>query len=118
MNEIRMDNEPLQELENNASVQTWGSKNLKNNEKKMKENLRKLHAQGLFWKPSNKNALYWEFYYVNDNKEIDLIAPQVMCCIICYNNLVLNLNSRNEARRGLIIYNTTNGITTLKKHAM
>jgi hypothetical protein len=30
----------------------------------------------------------------------------------------LNLNSRNQARRGLIIYNTTNGITTLKKHAM
>jgi len=38
-----------------------------------------------------------------------------MCCIICYNNLVLNWNSRNQARKGLIIYNTTNGITILKK---
>jgi hypothetical protein len=81
----------------------------------MKENLKKLHAQGLFWKPSNKNALCWAFYYVNDNKEIDLTSLQVMCRIICYKNLILNLNSRNQARRGLIIYNTTNGITTLKK---
>jgi hypothetical protein len=62
-----------------------------------------------------KIALFWAFYYVNDNKEIDLITPQIMCCIICYNNLVLNWNSRNQVRRGLIIHNTTNGITTLKK---
>ncbi len=44
----------------------------------MKENLKKLHAQRLFWKPNNRNALCWAFYYVNDNKEIDLIAPQIM----------------------------------------
>jgi hypothetical protein len=35
----------LQELEKIASVQTKGSKNPKNNEKKMEENLKKLHAQ-------------------------------------------------------------------------
>jgi hypothetical protein len=56
--------------------------------------------------------------HFNDNKEMDFTTPQVMCCIICYNNLILNLNSRNQARRRLIIYNMTNGITTLKKHAM
>jgi hypothetical protein len=44
----------------------------------MKENSRKLHAQILFWKPNSRNALCWAFYYVNDNKEIDFIALQIM----------------------------------------
>jgi hypothetical protein len=48
------------------------------NEKKMKEHLKKVHAQWLFWKPHSKNALCWAFLYVNDNKEVDLIAPQIM----------------------------------------
>jgi hypothetical protein len=48
------------------------------NEKKMKENLKKVHAQRLFSKPHSKNALCWAFLYVNDNKEVDLIAPQIM----------------------------------------
>jgi hypothetical protein len=34
--------------------------------------------------------------------------------IFCYNSLILNLNPKIQAERGLIIYNTTNGITTLK----
>jgi hypothetical protein len=29
--------------------------------------------------------------------------------------LILNLNSKTQARKGLIIYNTTNGIIALKK---
>jgi hypothetical protein len=37
-------------------------------------------------KPNNINALYWAFYYVNDNKEINIIILQVMHCILCYNN--------------------------------
>jgi hypothetical protein len=48
MNEVRMENEPLQELKENASVQREGNKNLKINENIMKEKLRKLHAQRLF----------------------------------------------------------------------
>lgn len=44
-NEVRMEDEPVQELEKIASVQTKGSRNPKNNEKKMEENLKKLHAQ-------------------------------------------------------------------------
>jgi hypothetical protein len=38
-----------------------------------------------------------------------------MCCIFYHNNPILNLNPKTQARKGLIIYNTTNGITTLKK---
>jgi len=41
--------------------------------------LKKLHAQRLFWKPNSKNALCWAFYYVIDNKEVGLIALQIMC---------------------------------------
>jgi hypothetical protein len=47
----------------------------------MKEDLRKLHAQRLFWKPNNRNALCWAFDYVNDNKKVDLITLQIMHCI-------------------------------------
>jgi hypothetical protein len=77
MNEIIMEDGPLQELGENASVLTKGSEN----PKKMKKNeikLRKLHAQRLFWKPHSKNALCWAFFYVNDNKEVDLIVLEIM----------------------------------------
>jgi hypothetical protein len=71
---------------------------------------KKLHAQRLFWKPNNKNALCWAFYYINDNKEVDLTTLQVISCIFGYNSLVLNLNPKLQARRKLIIYNTINYI--------
>jgi hypothetical protein len=61
-------------------------------------------------------VLCWAFYCVNDNKEVDIIAPQIMCCIICNNNPILNLNPKTQARKWLIIYNTTSGIIALKKH--
>jgi len=89
---------------------------LKTNEEKMKENSKKLHAQRLFWKPNNIIALCWAFYFANDNKEVDVTNPQVMHCILCQNSLVLNSNPKIQAKRGLIIYNTTNGIVELRKH--
>jgi len=54
------------------------SKNLEKNEEKMKEILKKVHAQRLFWKPHSKNALCWAFFYLNGNKEVDLIVLQIM----------------------------------------
>jgi hypothetical protein len=36
----------------------------------MKENLKRLHAQRLFWKPNNINELCWAFYYGNDTKKL------------------------------------------------
>ncbi len=39
-----------------------------------------------------------------------------MHCILCYNNLILNLNPKTQARRRLIIDSTTNGIITFIKH--
>jgi len=54
-----------------------GSKNLEKKEEKMKENIRKVHAQRLFWKPQQK-CIMLGIFYVNDNKEVDLIASQIM----------------------------------------
>jgi hypothetical protein len=39
-----------------------------------------------------------------------------MCCILCCNSLVLNLNANIQARRRLITYKTINGIIALRKH--
>ncbi len=73
-------------------------------------NFKKLHAQIVFWKRNNKNALCWTFYCVNDNKEVNVIIFQTMCCIFCHNNPILNVNPKIQARKGLIIYNGTNDI--------
>jgi hypothetical protein len=86
------------------------------NEEKMKENFKKLNAQKSFQRRNNKNLLCWAFYYVNDNKEVNVTTLQTMHCILCHNNLILNLNKINQTRKGLIIYNTIIGITALKRH--
>jgi hypothetical protein len=39
-----------------------------------------------------------------------------MRCIFCYVNLFLISNVKTEARKGLILYNSANGIIALKKH--
>jgi hypothetical protein len=36
--------------------------------------------------------------------------------ILCYSSPIWFYNPKIQARKGLIIYNTKNGITTLKKH--
>ncbi len=43
-------------------------------------------------------------------------CSQLMKCIFCYVNLILIINSKIQARKGLILYNSTIGIKTLKKH--
>ncbi len=53
------------------------------------------------------------FYCVNDNKEVNVTIPQTMCCILCHNNPILNVNPKTQARKRLITYSTTNGIDHL-----
>jgi hypothetical protein len=43
---------------------------------------------------NNKTPLCWAFYYINNNKYVDLISPQVMACIFCYNNPILISNQK------------------------
>jgi hypothetical protein len=53
---------------------------------------------------------------VNNNKDVDVKCSQPMKCILSYKSPILFCNPNTQARKGLIMYNTTNGITTLKKH--
>lgn len=39
-----------------------------------------------------------------------------MGCIFCYNNSIFITDAKTQVREGLILYNTTNDITSLKKH--
>jgi hypothetical protein len=122
INEVKMKDESLLKpkknvnLEENESFQRKGNMNLRMNEEKMKENFKKLHGQRSFWKGNSRNALCWVLYYVNHNKEVNVIACQTMHCIFCHSNPILNLNPKTQARKRLIIYNTTNGIATLREH--
>jgi hypothetical protein len=39
-----------------------------------------------------------------------------MCCIICYQEPIIGINLKIQARKGLISYYKTNEITSFKKH--
>ncbi len=82
----------------------------------MKENLKKLHDKRLFLKPNSKMFCVEHFIVLMITKKLTLTTPQVMCCILCHNNLILNLNPKTQTRRRLIIYNRTNDLTTLSKN--
>jgi hypothetical protein len=57
-------------------------------------------------------------YFVNDNKPMDVKCFQLMKYFFCYASSILITNSKTQARKGLILYNITNGITTLKNMFM
>ncbi len=77
---------------------------------------KKLRAQSIFWRRNNRNSLCWAFYCVNNNKKMNAITLQIMQCILCHNDSILNVNPKTKARKGLVIHNSSNGISTLKKH--
>jgi hypothetical protein len=81
----------------------------------MKANLNNLHVQTKIWKPHGRTSLCWNFYCVNDNAEVGLVNTQIMQCIFYYQNLVIWINPRTQARKGMISYYKTNGIAFLKK---
>jgi hypothetical protein len=67
INDVVLENK----FEENPSVQTKTSRNLKNgSEEIMKGNLKKLHAQRKIWKPHGRTSLCWNFYCVNDNAQV------------------------------------------------
>ncbi len=105
-----------EEYEINPGLQTESSQNLENEKKTMKENIRKLQVERTMWKSNSINLLRRVFLCVNDNKDVDVKCQQTMRCILCYNSPILFCNLKTQVRKSLIIYNTTNGITTLKKH--
>jgi hypothetical protein len=112
MNEVIIENEMSVEFEEMVSLQIEGSRNSKMNEK----NFKKLHAQKTFWRGNSRITLCWAFYCVNDNKEVNAIVFQTMWFILCHNNPILNINPKTKARKGLIIYDSSNHIVALRKH--
>jgi hypothetical protein len=74
-----------------------------------------LHAERKGWRPHERLYLCWSFYYVNDNAEIDCENTQIMHYILRYYEPIIGINSRTQARKGLISYYKTNGMTSLKK---
>jgi hypothetical protein len=47
---------------------------------------------------------------------VNFKCSQLIRCILCYASLILIINVKTQARKGLILYNIANGIITLKKH--
>jgi hypothetical protein len=43
--------------------------------------------------------LCWSFYCVNDNAKVGLVNPQIMRCIFCYQNPIIGINPRTQARK-------------------
>ncbi len=58
-----------------------------------------------------KVGIHMEDYLCVDNTKIDLGDTQIMHCILCYQELVIWINSRTQARKGPISYYKTNAIT-------
>jgi hypothetical protein len=66
--------------------------------------LEKLMKQRKKCRGHNKNALYWSFICVNDNKEIDNKCHQLMRCFLCYPKPIEECNKKTKSRKGLISY--------------
>jgi hypothetical protein len=96
---------------------SWFAKRIVLNERnEIEKKLQTLHIQRKRWKGQKRNAIYYIFLCVNDDKEVDLGNLQVMRCLFCYNNPMHALNLNTKERKLLITYYKTYGISTLKKH--
>jgi hypothetical protein len=101
------------------SLQIEENINANEREKWIKENWFKLYLHKRKWAHDKRNALCWSFNCVNyDNKSMDVKCFQLMKCILCYANLILISNAKTQARKGLILCNSANGIVALKKKCM
>jgi hypothetical protein len=89
---------------------------LKNIKKSTNKHLQILHV----WKSHNKNALCWVifffFFSVNDNKNVDVSCAQTMWCIFHYNSSILIPNQFFKFINEFILYNKWIGITLLHKY--
>jgi hypothetical protein len=101
-------------MEKNVSVQIKTSKNPKNEkEEEMKINLKKLHHKEKF-NNYMEDYLYVGFFIVS--MIIQILNIQIMCCILCYQELVIGINSKTRARKRIFFYYKTNGIISFEKH--
>jgi hypothetical protein len=80
-------------------------------EETIKENLKNCIFKRK-WRHDFKNALHCSFYYVNDNKPVDVNCFQLKRCF--YASPILISNTKTQARKGLILYNSAKGIIAKK----
>jgi hypothetical protein len=69
-----------------------------NERNEMEENLQTFHVQRKIWRKHNRNAIYWAFYCVNDDKKIDPENPSIMKCLVCYNSRMHALNPNTQKK--------------------
>ncbi len=63
-----------------------------------KRQLEKLIKQRKKWRGHNKNALYWSFICVNDNKKIDNKCHQMTRCFLYYPKPIEACNKKNKEK--------------------
>ncbi len=79
MNEAKYKDKVMEEIQENPSLQIKENKILNTDEKNINVFLKLLHSQRKEWRPHNKNALCWPFFYVNDNTKMTFVVTQIMC---------------------------------------
>jgi hypothetical protein len=77
-----------------------------------------LHEHIINCKPHGINLFCWAFYCVDDRSKLDVDIPQLICCVISYNNPMsfAIFNQRTRLKKGLVFYFKNNGLIALKKH--
>ncbi len=62
-----------------------------------------MHAQRKFWQLHGRLFLCWSYYCVYDNTQINLENTQIIHCILCYQDHVIGINSRTQARTNFLL---------------
>jgi hypothetical protein len=70
------------------------------------------------WRPHNRLSIYWGIFAINDGLLVDLVKPQVLCCIICKFEQASSdvLIQRSTFCKGLIKYIKVNDIIPMTIH--
>jgi hypothetical protein len=66
----------------------------------MKKKIQTLHIQRKIWRGHNKKSICWDFYCVNDDKEVHPRNCQIMKCLFFYNSLVHALIPNTKEKKG------------------
>jgi hypothetical protein len=69
--------------------------------------MQKLHVEKMFWKPFYRTSCVKHFNVSMIIKTLIFKSFQMMHSIFCYINPILIKNPKNQAKKGLILYNTT-----------
>lgn len=77
-----------------------------------------LHEHIISCKPHGINLFCWTFYCVDDRSKLDVDIPQLICCVISYNDPMsfTIFTQRTRLKKGLVFYFKNNGLIALKKH--